>query len=470
MNNQFDGALILELTNTKDSTSIHTDTVRPLGVFGLHELMVGKGIPSTVINYVDYWDVDSLVESISTWCTKHAVRRPVVLCSTLFNTTILSNSTNAYKLIKKLKKQYNLTLLLGGPNNVYEFDDLKPDMMFLGRTLHLFEHWVDGLPISSNCLHIEDGVKVYRPSSSMEVVEMPIVSKLFDDYCLMPTDVLNFESRLGCRFNCSFCAFEFRNAKKIHDSNPDALYEFFRDANERYGVTHFSCADDTFNEDDTKIDTLLEAVERLDYKPYIVGFTRFDVLCSKPEQIDKLDKCGFYCHFWGTETFHSAASRKIRKGLNKQKAMDTMKLIREEYPHWWTGASYITGLPGEPIEHCIDTIEEIRKLGLVDSLSVIPLMIGGARGEDIHASEFSKNPEKFGLTLIREGSSFAWEHELCNEKTARIIAEKISSRNMRKGLTNRGPWNHISDKALGNVSHEVHIATYIAKKKVQMLD
>ena len=76
--------------------------------------------------------------------------------------------------------------------------------MFLGRTLHLFEHWIDGLPIRQPA--IENGIPVHRPKDK-EIVETPIVSRLYNDYCLMPTDVLNFETRLGCKFNCTFCSF-----------------------------------------------------------------------------------------------------------------------------------------------------------------------------------------------------------------------------------------------------------------------
>lgn len=465
---RFDGALIIELTNTKTSTSIHTDTVRPLGVFGLHETFVKRDIPSTVINYADYWDDKELLESILLWCSKHAVRRPVVACSTLFNTDIFKNNTTMYKVLTELKAHIDITIAVGGPDNHFSFDDLKPDVMFLGRTLHLFEHWIDGLPVRQP--EIENGIPVHRPKDK-EIVETPIVSKLYDDYCLMPTDVLNFETRLGCKFNCTFCSFPHRNAKDTQDSDPDALYEFFQTAKDKYGVTHFSCADDTINEDDSKLECLLSAVERLDYTPFIVGFTRFDIIANKPEQIELLDKCGIHAHFWGTETFHPVASKNIKKRLTKEKAFKTMQHVKENYPHWWTAASYITGLPGEPVEHCIETIDEIRKLQLVDSLSIIPLSITYLPGEyDPNASAFSMFPEKYGITLKKQERSYTWEHELCDEKTARIVAEKMSSKNVRKGLTNRGPWNHISEKAIGNANVTEHIDTYIAKKKIQMLD
>ena len=88
---------------------------------------------------------------------------------------------------------------------------------------------------------------------------------------------------------------------------------------------------------------------------------------------------------------------------------------------------------------------------------------------DYDASEFSKNPDKYGLTLTKEQFGYTWSHELCDEKTANLVAEKMASKNMRKGLTNRGPWNHISNLAIGNITVEKHISSYIAKKKIQML-
>ena len=488
---QFDGALILELTNIKDKTTLQTTHPRPLGVFGLHEVFVKRDIPSTVINWVDFWDHKELLDSILLWCVKHAVRRPLVLCSTLFNEVIFEDNATVTKVLTELKEHIDITVAVGGPNNNFVFNNFKPDVMFLGRTLHLFEHWIDGLPIKvGNCLHNEKDIPVYRPIGK-EIVEMPIVSKLYDDYCLMPTDVLSFETRLGCKFNCTFCAFPYRDAKDTQDSTPESLYNFFTSAKE-YGITNFSCVDDTFNEDDTKIKTLLSVVEKLDYKPYIVGFTRFDILTHKPKQLEWLDKCGFHCHYFGTETFHPEASKRIRKRLNKEKAFNMFEHIKEHYPHWWTCASYITGLPMEPIEHCIATINEMRERKLVNSMAILPLAITHLPGDDDHASLMAKDPGKFGISVTgrnakqdatlsgRQGDyeglatkeeeiCFDWSHEHCNEKTAILMAEKMASKNMRKGLTNKPPWNYISERARGNVTGIEHINNYIAKKKSQML-
>ena len=87
---------------------------------------------------------------------------------------------------------------------------LKPDLIFSGRALHLFEHWIDG-DYNLEITKIKDLDVVMLKNN--DIVEQPIVTKLYQDYCLSEKDILNFETRLGCKFNCTFCSFEFRNAK-----------------------------------------------------------------------------------------------------------------------------------------------------------------------------------------------------------------------------------------------------------------
>jgi hypothetical protein len=481
MSNIFDSALILELTNTKKPQTYSASNtgiiIRPLAPFALNELFVKRDIPSTVINYVEFWDNDTLLEHIVAWCTKHAVRRPLVLCSTLFNTDLLNSSTVAYKVIKELKQKYDITLIIGGPDNEFLFEELVPDLMFMGRSIHLFEHWIDGLPISNDCLTYQyNGVSIYRPKNEADLVEMPIVSKLFDDYCLQPTDVVTFETRLGCKFNCSFCSFEFRNAKKTHDAGADALFNFFKTAKEEYGVTHFNCADDTLNEDDTKLHYLVEAVEQLDYQPKITAFIRFDVLVAKKLQMTLLDKGGVHYQFWGTETFHPEASKAIKKKMTREKGFDNMHYIKETYPHWHRYATHIMGLPKEPIEYAIESINYIHDNDLAD-LSIIPLQLGNVGyGRIEHASDFVKYPEKFGINVREERvlddnvtTIFNFSHEECDYDTAQLVAKRMYSKGVKKKGLPKDPWEKMCEDSLGNVTPELHIQSYIDLKKVQML-
>ena len=51
--------------------------------------------------------------------------------------------------------------------------------------------------------------------------------QLHDDYCLDSQDTLTFEIRKGCKFNCSFCSYEFRNAKDVLDVDSRCTGQIF---------------------------------------------------------------------------------------------------------------------------------------------------------------------------------------------------------------------------------------------------
>ena len=355
MNADFDGAIILEVTNQKNDPH-WSSIIRPLAPFALHETFLKRNIPSTVINYTDFWDSEVLAQKLITWCNLNNVKKPFLLGSSLFNHNILNPDKPFAKTVEILKQNFDCKLILGGPSNDYDFRPgfLKPDLIFSGRALHLFEHWIDGdynLEITK-----VKGLDLVMLKNN-DIIEQPIVTKLYEDYCLTEKDILNFETRLGCKFNCTFCSYEFRNAKKVKDSSCETLYEFFKQAKDEYGITHFSCVDDTFNEDDDKIDNLYNAVTKLDYVPTIVGYSRFDVMLAKQHQVEKLDKMGFHGHFFGIESLHPVANKKIRKGTDKEKAFEFLRMLKQDYPHWHKCSAYIIGLPEEPFEHIMEVMK-----------------------------------------------------------------------------------------------------------------
>jgi hypothetical protein len=473
MRKDIDGAVILECTGQKGGR-YWSGVIRPLAPFAVHEVCLRRGLPSTVINYVDFWDPQILADSISSWCAKQGVTQPVLLCSTLFNAHLLHSTSTLAKTVKILKTQFQLTLIVGGPIIAYEYelDGLQPDLVFSGRALHLFEQWLDDLPISINSVSVMNNTEVYRPHNS-DIVEQPIVSELYDDYCLTANDILNFETRLGCKFNCTFCSYEFRNAKKVKDTEQQRLYTFLQQAKDRYGITHFSCVDDTFNEDDEKIENLLGAVRQLDYQPTIVGYQRFDVMMAKTEQIAKLDECGFHGHFFGIETLHEQASKVIRKGARKQKAFEVMQHIRDNYPHWHTCSAYIIGLPHEPLSHITEVMQHIAHNKLLSSVQPSPLSLELRPGNELNDALFSKNPESYGITPGKvEHNRYMWSHELCDHATARVFADRMAATNLKNGLERIDPWEWITGKSLGgreNVVVDNHINNYIQLKQQQLI-
>ena len=450
----YDGAIILECTNTFEKNRQRSGIIRPLAPFALNQLFVERNIPSTVINYVNGWQHTVLIQTLLQWINKNNVSNPLILCSTLFNEYLLSKGSHVANIILELKQHYpKIGLIVGGPINLidYNFDELLPDAVFQGRSLHLFEQWLDKPDyIEPNTVKVINGIPTYHRETNT-VVENPIVPKLYNDYCLTANDILQFEVRLGCKFNCTFCTFEFRNAKRVNDTSSDCLTNFFKDANNNYGITRFSCVDDTFNEDDNKIKTLKAAVDNLDFKPTIVGYNRFDIMQAKPEQAELLDSCGFIGHYFGIETLHREASKYIRKGIHREQAFEFLRYIKTQFPHWHVCSGYIIGLPKEPMEHITETHHLIRHERLIDAIIPVDLGLYQIPGNEHNYSDFSKNPEQFGIKVLGgDPKDLNWQHELMDKGTAKILARTLASKNIRAGVTTIDPWEALSRDAIGS--------------------
>lgn len=450
---KYDGAIILECTNTFDTQRQRSGIIRPLAPFALNELFVKRNIPSTVINYVNAWDASTLVEVLEIWTTKYNVSQPLVLCSTLFSESLLTANSQVTTVVLELKKLFpNLKLILGGPINLidYSFDTLLPDAVFQGRSLHLFDHWLDHPDNPEpGTVKLVNNIPVYHRESNT-VVENPIVPKLHPDYCLTSNDIVQFEVRLGCKFNCTFCTFEFRNAKRVKDTDSDCLSDFFSDAYNNYGITRFSCVDDTFNEDDTKIETLRSAVSKLNFKPIIVGYNRFDIMMAKPHQAKQLDECGFIGHYFGIETLHREASKFIRKGINRDQALDFLRYLKDNFPHWHICSGYIIGLPKEPYEHIAETHRMIREERLIDAIIPVDLGLYRIPGNEHNYSDFSNHPERYGITVLGGNpKDLNWAHSEMDKSTAKILAKSMAAKNIKGGVTTIDPWEAICRDTLG---------------------
>lgn len=475
MHRSYDSAIILECTNTRlksssfvkgiDPERQRMNTIRPLAPFALNELFVSRNIPSTVINYTDFWDPDQLFDNVIKWLSKQSCNKPLILVSALFDGVFLKEESTLNSFTNKIRKEYPLTqIFIGGPLYHTKFK-FKADAVFQGRSLHLFEQWLDGQEIADTHKFVIDGVNYFHNRTG-QVIESPIVVNLYDDYCLTDKDIVTFETRLGCKFNCSFCSYEFRNAKEVNDTSEETLFNFFLNAYIKYGITRFSLADDTFNEGDEKIYRLRTATKDLPFKPIIVGYNRFDIMMAKPWQAEIMDECGFVGHFFGIETFHEESSKLIRKGIRKNKAYEFLRYIRDNFPHWWTSSGYIVGLPYEPKQHIKNTFDEIADQKLLKALIPTPLTLLKPDSQyDAHNSDFVKYPEKFGITVTGKISenSLGWYHEHMVHSEAVLFARKLAKTSKIDTFCG---WEWSSKESVGYSldAADRHILDYINRK------
>jgi hypothetical protein len=130
------------------------------------------------------------------------------------------------------------------------------------------------------------------------------------------------------------------NGKKNLDFVKDVelLRKELQDTYDKFGVSTYSIVDDTFNDNEYKLDLILEAVKQLTFKPIFWAYTRLDLLETK-KQIEKLYEIGVRGYYFGIET------------LNKEEIAQIFTKVRS-WPNRpaWTGSETRTPSSTPPVD------------------------------------------------------------------------------------------------------------------------
>lgn len=473
-----DGVLLLEATNINagrrpglggDSSPMDpaflSSFSRPMGPMVINDAVKALGLPSTVVNYVDFWQTEDLLEFIDTWLTQNNVTNGCFALSSLFQVELaLTSGTTIYEIVQEIKTRYpTFKIVCGGPALNFAMNpnqNWEPDAVFSSNnSVGLFQDWLLNKDIPEDCIKIHpNGVPEYRApagfsSRDVTLVEKPHVPILHDDYCLDSQDTLTFEIRKGCKFNCGFCSYEFRNAKNVQDVDVDELTTFFSDAYHKFGIKTFMVADDTPNEENVKLEILWSAVKDLPEQMSIGGFNRFDVLAKRPEQIELLDKIGFHSHLFGIESLGEDKARKtIGKGGSKQDMYDALENIRDNYPHWFTYSSFMAGLPYDSPDEWFAGINKVVNNNLIKGILLNPLYmfdIDEWQGNmTMLNSNFQFQPEKFGFVPDEEHNFInpGWSrYEIDSSK----IIRRLRAKAIKSDITHVLPFQLVMLKGLG---------------------
>lgn len=371
---------------------------RGLGSFELTRRISEAGHDSTIVDWFTYWPIEDLKESADIWFGDET--HPVIAISTPFNTTDVHYLDPFLEWAKS--RWSNLTVIHGG-GRVFDPSVKNVDIFFLGRSMQIFDDWLHHRDLSKYI--VNNKPLVLKNLDFNQYVDVPVVPTVRDDDFYTKDDILGFEIGVGCKFNCTFCNYELRGAKISNLASSEALHNFFANAYNKHGIENFFIADDTPNENDVKLEILVEALEGLNFHPKITGFTRLDILAGRPKQIEYYKKIQFDSLFFGIESFNEKASKGIRKKSDLFNVYDTLKQLRSVSPNTFLVGGLIVGLNGDSEQSIRDSIDRVVEEKLLDSVQLYPLLLLKAQnaimGEG-YMSELETNPEKFGYKLSGE--------------------------------------------------------------------
>jgi len=130
---------------------------------------------------------------------------------------------------------------------------------------------------------------------------------------------LSIEFGRGCIFECTFCNFPVLGVKGDYSRDADDFLLQLKDAHDKFGVTNYYAADETFNDRTDKITKFADVVDQLSFRPFFSGFIRADLMVSRPQDWEPLTRLGFLGHFYGIETFNHQTGKFIKKGMHPDK-------------------------------------------------------------------------------------------------------------------------------------------------------
>jgi radical SAM superfamily enzyme YgiQ (UPF0313 family) len=220
------------------------------------------------------------------------------------------------------------------------------------------------------------------------------------DY-IEPYESLTVEFSRGCKFKCKFCNFPVLGVKGDYTRSTEDFMHQLRDAYDRFGITKYIVADETFNDSNNKIIKFADAVETLSFKPHFSGFVRADLLTIHSSQREHMLRMNFVNHYYGIESFNHESAKVIGKGMCSEKLKNGLLSIKDYFTSngdrkYRATLGFIIGLPFETEETLNNTSNWIKKYWKDQSIN--PYILEIPSGDHMIKSDISINYEKYGYS------------------------------------------------------------------------
>lgn len=280
------------------------------------------------------------------------------------------------------------------------------------------------------------------------------------DY-IMSTEWLTIEAGRGCKFQCPYCTYPILGVKEDYSRDAADFAEQLQDTYDRFGVTNYFVADETFNDATEKIIKFADAVSTLTFKPWFTGFIRADLLVSRRQDWEPLHRMGFYGHFYGIETMNHATAKSIKKGMKPEKLLAGLLEVKDYFKNTGDGLyrgliAQVVGLPHETKDTLAKAFKWLEDNWQGEAINLTALDIPLDDTVDV-LSEMSINWEAFGYTKVSDtvpqldlknfivgqtimNSKLHWKNEHMDYVEASKIADDFKCSAEDRELFGVNPW------------------------------
>ena len=431
-----------------------TDTVtiyKAIGAYKIANTLRQQGYNCLVVDHLHAFTLEELKQVIAKSVSINTLF--VGFSTTFFNSTL--NSVNSdgsvtyrptlsgvipqgidfqNELIHYIKTiNYNCKIVVGGTKAHANINDKNIDYSIIGygevSILSLANHLKSNTPILNSYKNLH-GVTIVdnRTNEGFDFVNSRFE---WQDLDVGPASVLPLEISRGCIFKCKFCSYPL-NGKQNLDfiRHTDILYEELQSSYDKYKVENFYILDDTFNDNEYKLDVLLQAIKRLSFQPKFWAYTRLDLIAQNNSLIDKLYDIGLRGIYFGIETLNKRTGLIIGKGFDRDKQINTITKIRNRFDNKvLMHGSFILGLPEEPIDSMRHTFNQLMD----ESIPLHTFIFHGLRLSKSESvpfnSELGKNFKDYGYTEINNDANSTtvnWRNEHLDHTMAIGLANEFN--------------------------------------------
>lgn len=418
---------------------------RTTGAHRVATLLRKQGIDTDVIDFFLSFTVEEIKDILQLY------GKDLVMLG--FSSSITYYPKDLIKtIVEFVRKELPWVKIIVGGTNVYSKDAPGADLYLEGFVEEAVDEIVNFVLDKPNSMNIEsfNGKPTVRCTHSYPLKDFKKLETIYtDEDFIDPNETLVLEYSRGCIFKCKFCDFPLigKNKNDYIRNDEDIIQELIRNY-EQLGTTKYIISDDTFNDNEIKVDSLLRVSKQLPFKLSIMGFIRADLMHSRETTVGKLVEAGFKAMHFGIETFHPEASKLIGKAFSGTKMKDYLAEVKKEHPRLFLHSSFIVGLPYEDKDHLEKTFEWCDNAGVLDAWSTYPLNIPSQSGL-VLSSYFADNWRMYGYKKIDETDiRIIWENKFFNTYSAEQLSAELNARKYKNKKIN--PWSAFSIAAYGH--------------------
>ena len=416
---------------------------RPPGAQIVGDLFAQNNYDIQTIDFFGSWDHAKLLDLLTDW-----VNGEKVVVS--FSVSLSFYDAHRYQEFGVAFKERNpqATFIIGGVRYADSikaegsilFKDEWLDVVFLGRSMKNFDNWLKG-NIEALPKRIEGSTTIVGTDKELEK-DFAVIHKFQEQDLWCEKDIATFEISLGCKFNCSFCNYDFKNIKNPDLADAEQLHQFFLQAYE-YGVTNFYFADDTVNESVEKLDIFEKATENLPFKPRVSGFFRIEMFAKNYEQqlacFKNAEIMGMY---FGLETWNKEAGKTIGKAMDREKIKEILRSLKKDLPGVHLFSSFIVGLRNDNYDHMFKALREEMDEGLLDARTYLPLALYDMPETFDSKGQIEADPIKYGFQTFKPRGAYHgtrldlevldWRNEWTTSQEAGMMAKMLNAESIHK--------------------------------------